>query len=125
MVMLDHTILRVSNIAASIRFYRDVLGFEYIGRAGPFEMIRINTELTLDLMEVSPKDPMHFAFSFDRATFDALHARLLQYGIAFGSDVFERDGRIAQNSFGAKGNAQAFYFYDPDRHNLEARLYTQ
>ncbi|MES2102516.1 MAG: VOC family protein [Pseudomonadota bacterium] len=120
---LDHTILLVRNQAESVEFYRQVMGFGHEGKAGPFEVMRINTGFTLDLLQQAPADPVHLAFSVDPATFDAVHKRLIQHNIPFGGDTFQRDGRIAANPFGARGMADALYFYDPDRHNLELRVY--
>ena len=123
MISLDHTILRVKCTAKSVDFYRKILGFNHIGRAGPFEIIRVNPSLTIDLLQDEPKDPVHLAFSFDSVSFYELRARLVSQNIPLGGDVFVRDGRISENPFGALGVARAFYFYDPDKHNLEARLY--
>lgn len=120
---LDHTVLRVRDLAASVRFYQQVLGFRHEGRAGPFEVMRVNAGLTLDLVQHAPNDPVHLAFCVDRATFDAVHQRLIQGKIAFGGNPFERDGQVAANAYGARGMAEALYFDDPDRHNLELRVY--
>ena len=123
MTLLDHTILHVANPSISLQFYRDILGFRYEGKAGPFEVVRVNADLTLDLMQSSNNAQTHLAFSVDRPTFDAVLNKLRERDIPFGGGVLERDGRIAANAFGARGMAQAFYFYDPDQHNLELRLY--
>ncbi|KAF0815097.1 hypothetical protein IGB42_00174 [Andreprevotia sp. IGB-42] len=40
MISLDHTILHVRNQAASLHFYRQILGLQHTGRAGPFEVLR-------------------------------------------------------------------------------------
>lgn len=123
MISLDHTILRVKNTAKSIEFYNKILQFNHMGSAGPFEIIRVSPSLTIDLLQEKPSDPVHLAFSFDSVSFHALHARLVSENIPFGGDVFIRDSTISENAFGAQGVAKAFYFYDPDGHNLEARLY--
>lgn len=123
MITLDHTILRVRNLRKSVDFYTDVVGLSHAGSAGPFEIVQVGPSLTLDLMQETPNDPVHLAFSLDPGSFEALRVRLVERGIPFGGDVFSRDGRISENTFGARGIARAFYFYDPDRHNLEVRLY--
>jgi glyoxylase I family protein len=123
MTTLDHTILRVRNLSKSIGFYTNTVGLIHIRRAGLFELIKVNSTLTVVLSQEEPKDPVHLAFSFDPASFHALHARLVSQKVSFGGDLFVRDGRISENAFGARGMAKAFHFYDPDMHNLEARLY--
>ncbi|WKE66977.1 VOC family protein [Gallaecimonas kandeliae] len=123
MTHLDHLILRVKDASKSVEFYTQVVGFSHEGVAAPFELIRVSEHLTLDLLEEAPKDLVHLAFSLDRDAFIRLHQRLLSGKIPFGSDVFDRNGLIGTNHYGARGLAQAFYFYDPDGHNLEARCY--
>jgi catechol 2,3-dioxygenase-like lactoylglutathione lyase family enzyme len=123
MILLDHLILRVRNLAASLPFYRDILGFAHEGKMAPFESIRINPHLTLDLMQDEPRDTLHLAFSLPRQDFDAVHARLRKYNIAYGNSPFDRSGAAPAPAQGARGMAFALYFYDPDRHNLEIRCY--
>ncbi len=120
---LDHLILRVDDAARSVKFYRDVLGFEHEGRAEPFEIVRVNDGLTIDMMETPPADKIHLAFRLDRADFDAAHRQLVLRGIAFGNQPFARDGGPPAKSQGARGPADSLYFYDPDGHNLEIRTY--
>ena len=123
MVILDHIILRVGDPTASARFYQEVLGFRHEGRAGPFEVVRVNESFTLDLMGEPPSDLVHLAFCHDRISFDAVHRNLGKRSIAFGSTPFDREGGPLAKSQGARGMADAWYFYDPDGHNLEVRCY--
>jgi len=123
MVILDHIILRVSDPTASARFYQEVLGFRREGRAGPFEVVRVNESFTLDLMGETPRDLVHLAFCLDRVSFDAVHRNLGERSILFGSTPFDRKGGPPAKSQGARGMADAWYFYDPDGHNLEVRSY--
>jgi glyoxylase I family protein len=123
MVTLDHIILRVRDPVASAHFYQEVLGFRHEGREGPFELVRVNESFTLDLMGETPRDPVHLAFCLDRASFEAVHRHLGERSIAFGSTPFDRKGGPLAKSQGARGMADAWYFYDPDGHNLEVRSY--
>lgn len=125
MLTLDHIIVRVSDPGASARFYREVLGLRHEGREGPFEIVRVNESLTLDLLGEAPRDPAHLAFCLDRAGFDAVHRRLGEMSIAFGSTPFGRGGGPLAKSQGARGMADAYYFCDPNGHNLEVRSYEQ
>ncbi|WP_256080642.1 VOC family protein [Massilia sp. YIM B04103] len=123
MPVLDHMILRVSDPAASVRFYQNVLGFAYEGRLMPFDVLRVNEDFTLDLLAEAPRDPVHLAFRIDRASFEAVQRRLAGQGIAYGSGPFDRSGGPVHQSHGARGLADAWYFDDPDGHSIEVRTY--
>ena len=41
MATLDHIILKVNDLAASVAFYTEVLGFVLAGTDGPFTVIRV------------------------------------------------------------------------------------
>ncbi|MGH8495888.1 MAG: VOC family protein [Gammaproteobacteria bacterium] len=123
MISLDHTILRVRDAAESARFYQRVLDFEHEGRVGPFEVVRVNDGLTLDLRQQAPQHPTHLAFSLDRTEFEAAHRRLMQFQIPFGGGPSDRNSGTVGRSFGARGMADAVYFDDPDGHIVEIRTY--
>jgi len=48
-MQLDHMILKVNDATTSVDFYTRVLGFTHEGRQGPFSIVRVNDELTLQL----------------------------------------------------------------------------
>lgn len=49
MPAIDHLILNVNEIAPSVDFYVDVLGFTFEGEDGPFTVIRVSDDFTLQL----------------------------------------------------------------------------
>ena len=49
MAAIDHLILNVNEVPASVDFYVNVLGFELEGEDGPFTVIRVNEGFTLQL----------------------------------------------------------------------------
>jgi catechol-2,3-dioxygenase len=121
MIALDHLILRTRRAAESAEFYARVLGFEHEGRRGPFETVRVNDGLVLDLLEGDVREPAHLAFRLERSEFEAIHRRLVDRDIPFGGGPFDRDGAIGR-TLGARGMADALYFHDPDGHNIEIRI---
>lgn len=121
MIALDHLIVRARRAAESARFYVSVLGFAHEGRRGPFEVLRVNDGLVLDLLEGDACEPMHLAFRLGREEFAVVHRRLLDQDIPFGAGPFDRDGKIGR-TLGARGTAEALYFHDPDGHSIEIRL---
>lgn len=121
MIALDHLIVRALQAEESARFYVGVLGFVHEGRRGPFEALRVNDGLVLDLLEGEVREPMHLAFRLAREEFEVVHRRLLDQDIPFGAGPFDRDGKVGR-TLGARGTAEALYFHDPDRHSIEIRL---
>jgi len=67
--------------------------------------------------------PLPRARYLDRISFDAVHRNLGGRSIAFGSTPFDRKSGPLAKSQGARGMADAWYFYAPDGHNIEVRCY--
>src|SRR5262245_24152511 len=91
-VLLDHLVLRVRSLSESIRFYQEVLGFRHEGSDGPFEVIRVNEQLILDLIAEPPRDKLHLALALARADFEAVVKRLIDQKVPYGNGPFARDG---------------------------------
>jgi len=121
-VTLDHTVVTVKDIPATIKFYTDILGFKYDGHVAHFEVIRVNEGLTLDLVE-GDAEPTHYAFEMDRKTFHATFQRIKKSGIPYGGSPRGTDMKAPGRSVGARGRAEAVYFCDPSDHSLEIRCY--
>jgi catechol 2,3-dioxygenase-like lactoylglutathione lyase family enzyme len=71
--ILDHTIVDVVDREETIRFYTEVLGFEYGGSTGSFEVIKVNDDLSLDLATNPDPVSRHFAFAMERPIRPGLH----------------------------------------------------
>jgi catechol 2,3-dioxygenase-like lactoylglutathione lyase family enzyme len=124
MPTLDHLILKVNDLDASVAFYDRVLGFACEGTDGPFTVVRVGDDCQLQLAPWGTEGGEHYAFAVTRTAFDAIFARLRAEGIAYGP-AFDRvgtnEGPGAES--GARGLAPTLYFFDPDRHLLENRCY--
>lgn len=123
MATIDHIILRVKNATESALFYSSVLGFTHEGRFGPFEVMRVNDGLTLDLMQMPLGDPQHLAFELSEHEFEEAFERIRSRDIPYGDDPFSRTSQGAGIAHGARGNATVLYFSDPSGNSLEIRLY--
>ncbi|HSI48066.1 MAG TPA: VOC family protein [Ideonella sp.] len=62
MATLDHIILKVNDLAASVAFYTQVLGFALQGQDGPFTVLRVGFE--------------HCAFAVTSEEFEQIFARI-------------------------------------------------
>jgi catechol 2,3-dioxygenase-like lactoylglutathione lyase family enzyme len=123
-MQLDHMILSVNDVSASIDFYRDVLGFADEGAQPPFNVVRVSPDLTLQLAPWGTAGGTHLAFAMSRAEFDETFARIRSSGIEYG-DSFHDVGNMQGpgDEPGARGAGKALYVFDPNRHLIEIRHY--
>lgn len=124
MTTLDHFILEVQDLDASMAFYTDVLGFTAAGKDGPFTVIRVNADLVMLLVSHAPQAPEHYAFAMSHQEFDAVFARIRTAGIAYGPSFNTVGSNVGPGEeAGARGLAPTLYFNDPSAHLLEIRCY--
>jgi len=124
MAALDHVILKVNDLQASVAFYTQIMGFALGGHDGPFTVVRVNPEFQLQLAPYGTAGLEHYAFAVSRAEFDAIFDRIKTSGIPFGrsfDSVGSNTGPGEES--GARGLAPTLYFYDPNKHLLEIRTY--
>jgi catechol 2,3-dioxygenase-like lactoylglutathione lyase family enzyme len=124
MATIDHLILNVNEIASSVDFYVNVLGFELEGNDGPFTVIRVNDDFTLQLAPWGTGGNEHLAFALSREAFDSAFARVKAKGIPYGDSydaVGNNNGPGVET--GARGPAPTLYLYDPNKHLIETRTY--
>lgn len=124
MAALDHLILKVNDLDASIKFYAEILGFPCEGRDGPFTVVRAGPDCQLQLAPWGTPGFEHYAFALTRAEFEAIFERIKAAGIAYGP-TFDAVGsnRGPGEEVGARGAAPTIYFNDPNQHLLEIRTY--
>ena len=124
MTVIDHLILNINDVSASVAFYVNVLGFKHEGEDGPFTVIRVNESFTMQLAPWGTKGNDHLAFALSRENFDKVFASLKENGIPYG-DSFHNVGSNAGpgSESGAKGMAPTIYMNDPNNHLIEIRTY--
>lgn len=123
-IALDHLILAVNDAAESVRFYSELLGLLDEGNDGPFSVLRVSPELTIQLAPWGTKGGQHLAFALSRPDFDAAFDRVKASGIRYG-DGFDAVGNMRGpgEESGARGPGLAVYFFDPNQHLIEIRSY--
>lgn len=124
---LDHVVLRVRDVAASLRFYVDLLGGSVEREIAALGLLQIR--LGAHLVDLVPVDsPLgrhggpapgeqgrnldHFALQLRRFDEGALRARLEAHGVTPG-DVGSR--------YGAQGQGPSMYVKDPDGNVVELK----
>jgi len=124
MPAIDHLILKVNDIEASVDFYVNVLGFKLEGTDGPFTVVRVNEDFTLQLAPWGTKGNEHYAFAMSRDQFERVFALVKEKGIPYG-DSFHSVGNNSGpgRESGARGLAPTVYMNDPNNHLIEIRTY--
>jgi catechol 2,3-dioxygenase-like lactoylglutathione lyase family enzyme len=124
---LDHVVLRVSDLARSLRFYVELLGCHEERRSDALGLVQLRAGANLiDLVVVdSPLGKLggppageqarnldHFALQLASFDTDRIRERLEAFGVAPG-DVAER--------YGALGMGPSMYVRDPDGNVVELK----
>ena len=124
MATIDHVILNVNEIPASVDFYVNVLGFSFEGEDGPFTVIRVSEDFTMQLAPWGTKGNEHLAFALSRKDFDSAFASMKEKGIPYGDSFHSVGNNIGPGvETGAKGPAPTLYMNDPNNHLIEIRTY--
>lgn len=124
MAQLDHIILKVNDLEASVDFYTSIMGFVNEGMDGPFTVIRTGPSFQMQLAPWGTEGYEHYAFAVSPEDFDMIRGRLEAAGIDHGP-TFDSVGANSGpgTESGARGNAPTLYFNDPNRHLIEIRTY--
>src|SRR6185295_18003136 len=93
---------------------------------GPFTVIRVSDDFTLQVAPWGTKGNEHYAFAMSRQDFEDTFERIKQKGISYG-DSFHNVGSNSGpgNETGARGPAPTVYLNDPSNHLIEIRTYDQ
>lgn len=115
-VVLNHTIVPVTDKSAGARFFADLLGLHSHEEASPFAPVQVNADLTFDFDDRHGAQPGHYAFLVDNDTFDAALDRVRRDPATdFGSGPEQGWDRQVNHVGGGRG----IYVRDPDGHSYE------
>jgi catechol 2,3-dioxygenase-like lactoylglutathione lyase family enzyme len=114
--VLNHHIVAAADKEATATFFAEVLGLERPTSFGPFAVLKVSADTTLDFMDTGGQVvSQHYAFLVTEAEFDEIFARIRQRQIAYWSDPSHHDpGHINHHDDG-----RGVYFADPNGHSLE------
>lgn len=124
MTTLDHIIVKVNDIAESVAFYTEIMGFANSGTDGPFAVIRVSKTFQIQLAPWGTEGSEHYAFAVSESDFNAIFSRVKTAGIGYGPS-FDSVGSNTGPGIetGARGDAPTLYFFDPNKHLIEIRTY--
>lgn len=117
-VQLNHTIMWVHDQKASAKFLTSILGLPEATRFGPFLVVNLDNDVSLDLYEKDASDKIslqHYAFLITEAEFDEIFARIRERNLDYWADPGRTRAGEINTHFGGRG----LYFKDPNGHLLE------
>ena len=115
-IELNHTIVHATDHWAAARDVAGVLGLGEPSAFGPFAVLEMGNEVSLDFMAVEGEiGSQHYAFLVSEEDFDAIQGRLREAGRQWWADpAGRRPGEINTNDGG-----RGLYWKGPDGHWLE------
>jgi catechol 2,3-dioxygenase-like lactoylglutathione lyase family enzyme len=115
-VQLNHTIVSARDKQASADFLAEILGLPAPKAFGPFMMVEVDNDVTLDFMDVDGEiTPQHYAFLISEAEFDEIFGRIRERELSYWADPFRQHPGEMNTRDGGRG----VYFEDPNGHFLE------
>jgi catechol 2,3-dioxygenase-like lactoylglutathione lyase family enzyme len=114
-VHLNHTIVAASDKRRSATFLADLLGLGRPTTYGPFAVVELENDVSLDFMDDEHVVPRHYAFLVSEDEFDAIFGRIRAGGLDYWADPFQQQPGEINTHDGGRG----VYWHDPDGHVLE------
>jgi catechol 2,3-dioxygenase-like lactoylglutathione lyase family enzyme len=114
-VHLNHTIVAARDKRESAAFLADILGLAPPTTFGPFAVVQLDNDVSLDFIDDPELHQRHYAFLVSEAEFDEIFGRIQGRGLQYWADPFEQQpGKINTNDGG-----RGVYWLDPSGHKLE------
>ncbi len=114
-VQLNHTIINASDKKASASLLVEMLGLPAPTTFGPFLVVQVDNDVSLDFIDAGRVHPQHYAFLVSEEEFDQIHARIVERGLTYWADPHHRTVNEINTNDGGRG----LYWDDPDGHVLE------
>jgi catechol 2,3-dioxygenase-like lactoylglutathione lyase family enzyme len=114
-VKLNHTIVWCRDQRLSADFYAAILGLPAPRSFGPFLVIDMENDVSLDFYQQDELFPQHYAFLVSESEFDGIFGRIKSRKLEYWADPARtKPGEINRHDGG-----RGVYFRDPDTHLLE------
>jgi catechol 2,3-dioxygenase-like lactoylglutathione lyase family enzyme len=114
-VQLNHTIVAARDKHESARFLAEILGLEPPTTYGPFAVVELDNEVSLDFIDDPEIHQRHYAFLVSEEEFDQIFGRIVDAQLPYWADP----GRRRPGEINTNDGGRGVYFPDPDGHLLE------
>jgi catechol 2,3-dioxygenase-like lactoylglutathione lyase family enzyme len=114
-VQLNHTIVAAHDKRTSASFLADLLGLDPPTTYGPFAVVELANDVSMDFVDDPEIHPRHYAFLVSEAEFDEIFGRIRERGLDFWADPHDKHPGKINTHDGGRG----VYWYDPNGHKLE------
>ena len=114
-VQLNHTIVSARDNVASATFMTEILGLPSPTPYGPFMVVEVDNDVSLDFINADAVTPQHYAFLISEAEFDEIFGRVQERELAYWADPM----RSHPGEINRRDGGRGIYFEDPDGHFLE------
>jgi catechol 2,3-dioxygenase-like lactoylglutathione lyase family enzyme len=114
-VQLNHTIVAARDKREAASFLADLLGLSAPTTFGPFSVVQLANDVSLDFIDDAEAHPRHYAFLVAEDEFDEIFARIRARGLDFWADPFQQHPGEINTHDGGRG----MYWLDPNGHVLE------
>jgi catechol 2,3-dioxygenase-like lactoylglutathione lyase family enzyme len=114
-VNLNHTIVAARDRHESATFLADLLGLPAPTSYGPFAVVELANDVSLDFMDDPEVHARHYAFLVTEPEFDAIFGRIQARGLDYWADPFQQQPGEINTHDGGRG----VYWHDPNGHVLE------
>jgi hypothetical protein len=114
-VQLNHTIVHARDRAETARHLAEILGLPEPTAYGPFLVVELANDVSLDVMENPRAHPQHYAFLVTDEEFDAIHGRIVERDLTYWADPHRQQPGVINTNDGGRG----LYWEDSNGHKLE------
>jgi catechol 2,3-dioxygenase-like lactoylglutathione lyase family enzyme len=114
-VQLNHTIVAARDKREAASFLADLLGLSAPTTFGPFSVVQLANDVSLDFIDDAEAHPRHYAFLVTEDEFDEIFARIRARGLDFWADPFQQH----PGEINTHGGGRGMYWLDPNGHVLE------
>ena len=118
-IRLNHTIVAAHEKEASATFLTEILGLPPPMRLGPFAVVHVGDDTSLDYMNVEDYQgahreiaSQHYAFLVSELEFDAIFTRIRERHLPYWADPYRRE----RDQINGWDDGRGVYFEDPNGH---------